>query len=192
MNHRHPRVSVNRRAALGGVGALAATTVGLGTLHRAAAQDAASAMASHPIVGVWMVTTPTGPALAVFSADGSNIQGVPTVQAGPAGVTFTGTQVGTWEPVDERGIHFTGVQLHTDAAGAFTGTVTIDDHPRVSEDGQTFVDDAPETTITIRDPAGNVVEIINPFPGAPPATGVRMSVGSPGFPEAAAEATATN
>jgi hypothetical protein len=39
-----------------------------------------------------------------------------TAQAGPPGVTFTGAQVRTWEPVGERGIHFTGVRLQTDAS----------------------------------------------------------------------------
>ena len=123
-------------------------------------------MANHPIVGAWMVTTPSGPALAVFSADGTNIQGVPTAQAGPQGVTFTGAQVGTWEADGDRRIHFTGVQLHTDATGAFAGTVTIDGHPRVSEDGQTIIDDAPETTVTIRDAANTVVNVITPTPAA--------------------------
>jgi hypothetical protein len=188
----HRRLSspfrLNRRATLGGIG-LAATALGLGPVHRVVGQDAEDTMAAHPIVGAWMVSAPTGPSLAVFSADGTNIQGVPTAQAGPQGVTFTGAQVGTWVPLGERQIHFTGVQLHTDAAGAFVGTVTIDGHPRVSDDGQSFVDDAPETTITIRDAAGSVVEVIHPFPGAPPATGVRMGVGAPGFPATPAAAT---
>jgi hypothetical protein len=91
---------------------------------------------SHPIVGVWMVAAPTGPALAVFSADGANIQGVPAAQAGPQGVTFTGAQIGTCEPVDERRIHFTGVQLLAGDNSAFVGSVTIDGHPRVSDDGR--------------------------------------------------------
>jgi hypothetical protein len=154
-------------------------------LRPAAAQDATpfpNPRRGHPIVGVWLVTTPIGPSLAVFSADGSNIQGVPTVQAGPHGVTFTGAQVGTWEPISDRQIHFTGVQLQTDATGTFVGTVTIDGHPRVSDDGQTLIDDAPETTITIRDATNAVVQVIHPNPGSPPAMGVRMGVGAPGFP----------
>lgn len=147
----------------------------------ASAQTDADALANHPIVGVWLVTTPIGPSLAVFSADGTNIQGVTTAQTGPQGVTFTGAQVGTWEPDGDRRVHFTGVQLHTDANGAFTGSVTIDAYPVVSEDGQTIIDDAPETKITIRDATNNVVDVISPNPGSPPATGVRMGVGSPGF-----------
>jgi hypothetical protein len=176
--------SVSRRTALVGLGT-GALGVALATATRpAAAQEAtADARARHPIVGVWMVAAPTGPALAVFAADGSNVQGVPTAQPGPQGVTFTGAQIGTWEPISERGIHFTGVQLLTDATGAFVGSVTIDGHPVVSEDGQTLVDDAPETTITIRDAAHNVVEVVKPYPGGVPATGVRMGVGAPGFPQ---------
>jgi hypothetical protein len=146
------------------------------------AQDATpNPRRGHPIVGAWLVTTPIGPSLAVFSGDGINIQGVPTVQAGPHGLTFTGAQVGAWEPISDRQIHFTGVQLQTDATGTFVGTVTIDGHPRVSDDGQTLIDDAPETTITIRDAANTVVQVI-PGPPNPPARGVRMAVGAPGFP----------
>jgi hypothetical protein len=136
-------------------------------------------MATHPIVGAWMVTTPAGLAMAVFFADGTNIQGLPATMAGPRGVTFVSTQVGTWVPIDERSIHFTGVQLHTDANGTLVGTVTIDGHPTVSEDGQTLFDDNPESGPTIRDAAGNVVDVLR---GGPPATGVRMGVGSPGLP----------
>jgi hypothetical protein len=174
---------------LGSAAALAGT-LGLGRhVGHASAQEATpEALASHPIVGVWTVTTPIGPALAVFSADGTNIQGVPTAQAGPMGVTFTGAQVGTWEPTGPHSIHFTGVQLHSDANGTFTGSVTIDGHPRVSDDGQTFLDDAPETTVTIRDAANTIVDVISGAP-TPPATGVRMRVGAPGFPEGASTAT---
>src|SRR4051794_28269928 len=183
MTSSRPTESVSRRAAMAGI---AATGVGLALAARGrniSAQEASpEALASHPIVGAWMVTTPIGPSLAVFSADGINIQGVPTAQAGAQGVTFTGAQVGTWEPINERGIHFTSVQLHTDANGTYVGSVTIDGHPVVSEDGQTIVDDSPETMITVRDAAGNTVDIVKPNPGGPPATGVRMGVGAPGLP----------
>jgi hypothetical protein len=171
--------SLNRRTALGGVGAAAA--LGLGHLHRAAAQDATpDAMANHPIVGAWMVSTPAGPSLAVFFADGINIQGLPATQAGPMGVSFVSTQVGTWEPTGARSVHFTGVQWHSDANGTLTGTVTIDGYPEVSDDGQTLRDDNPESGPTIRDAAGTILDVLR---GGPPVTGARMGVGSPGFPE---------
>jgi hypothetical protein len=135
-----------------------------------------------------MVTAPTGPALAVFSADWTNIQGVPAAQAGPQGVTFAVAKVGTWEPIAERQVHFTGVRLLTDATGALVGSVTIDGHPRVSEEGQSIVDDDPETTIIVRDATQDVIDVIEPFLDGPPATGVRMGVGAPGFPEGMPEA----
>lgn len=175
--------SLSRRRAVAGIGA-AAAAVGLSSpAGRATAQEATPAMASHPIVGVWNVMTPGGPSLAVFSADGTNIQGQPATQVGPQGVTFVGTQVGTWEPVSERCIHFTGVQLHSDANGVFTGTVTIDGYPVVSEDGQALLDDQSRSVVTIRDAAGTVLEEM-PGAGASPVTGVPMGVGVPGFPQA--------
>jgi hypothetical protein len=96
-------------------------------------------------------------------------------------VEFVSAQAGLWEPDGDRRVHFTGVQFHTDADGNYLGSVTIDGHPWVSDDGQTIIDDAPETTVTIRDAANTFVNVIS---GGPPATGVRMGVGSPGFPEA--------
>ncbi len=154
--------------------------VGQGGLATSAQEDA-DARAGHPIVGVWNVKAPGGPALAVFFADGTNIQAVAATQAGPGGVTFVSTEVGTWEPTGPRSVHFTSVQLLSDANGAFVGTVTIDAYPTVSEDGQTLLDDDPRSGPTIRDAAGTVVDVIT---GGPPATGVRMGVGAPGFPAA--------
>ena len=154
-----------------------AFAVGRSTMAQEATPDA---MATHPIVGSWMVSTPAGLAMAVFFADGTNIQGLPATMPGPQGVTYVSTQVGRWEPIDERSIHFTGVQLHTDANGTLVGTVTIDGHPTVSEDGQTLRDDNPESGPTIRDAAGTILDVPR---GGPPVTGVRMGVGSPGFPE---------
>ena len=75
--------TVSRRAALAGLGVGGVGLALAATARPASAQDAATEMANHPIVGVWLVTTPIGPSLAVFSADGTNIQGVTTAQAGP-------------------------------------------------------------------------------------------------------------
>src|SRR5215207_7563833 len=169
---------LNRRAALTGVGAAAA--VSLGHLDRAAAQEAPSdALANHPNVGVWMIDSPIGRAIAVYAADGSVVTALPASQAGPQGVTFSSTQVGTWEPTGERSTHLTAVQLLSDEAGAYVGSVTVDAYQEVSEDGQTFV--AGEgTSVTIRDAAHNVLDVLS---GGPPAIGTRMGVGAPGFPE---------
>jgi hypothetical protein len=172
--------SLSRRSALAGAGALGLALAARGqTAH---AQDA-DAMAGHPIVGVWNVITPGGPAPGMFFPDGTVLIAVQATQTGPWGVTFVSAQPGTWEPVGERDVHFTGVQLHSDANGTFVGSVTIDGYPVVSEDGQTLLDDQSRGTITIRDAAGAIVQEV-PTAGAPPVTGVRMGVGAPGFPVA--------
>lgn len=183
MNDNPPRSpsTVTRRAALVGLGVAGLGAALAATPRRASAQAAATEMATHPIVGNWMVTTPAGPAMAVFLADGTNIQGLPATQAGPNGVVFVSTQVGSWEPVSERGVHFTGVQLHSDANGTLVGTVEIDAYPVVSEDGQTLLDDGPRSGPLIRDAAGNEIANLRGS-GGPPATGVRMGVGASGLP----------
>jgi hypothetical protein len=65
--------------------------------------------------------------------------------------------------------------LHTDADGAVTGTVTIDGHPVVSEDGQSLLDDDPRSGPIIRDAAGTVIADLRG--SGPPVTAVRMGVG---------------
>jgi hypothetical protein len=54
-----------------------------------------------------------------------------------------------------------------------------DGHPVVHEDGQSIVDEAPEAGPTIRDAQGTVLSVRR---GGPPVTGVRLAVGTPGFP----------
>jgi len=175
----HALSSLNRRAALRGVGA-AAAALSVGALDRAAAQEATpDTWANHPNIGVWMIDSPIGRAIAVYAADGSVVTALPATQAGPQGVTFSSTQVGTWEPTGDRGTHLTVVQLLSDAAGAFVGTVTVDAYQTVSADGQSFTS-GEGSSVTIRDAANTVVDVMTSFP---PATGVRMGVGSPGLAE---------
>src|SRR4051812_29726944 len=162
---------VTRRTALAGLSA-----GGLGlvlTAQSAAAQDATDAMAKHPIVGVWNVMTPGGPAPGVFLPNGTVLVTPQVTQAGPNGVTFCTSQLGVWEPVSERGAHFTGVQIHSDADGTYVQSVTIDGYPVVSEDGQALTDDQSQGTITIRDATGLIVQEISTA-SAPPVTGTRM------------------
>ncbi len=174
--------SLSRRTALAALGA-GGLGLGLATTARpVAAQGTAAATATHPIVGAWNVMTPGGPAPGIFFADGTALIVPQPTQAGPQGVAFVSAQPGTWEPVSDRGIHFTGVQFHSDANGVLIGSVTIDGYPVVSEDGLTILDDQSQGTITVRDAAGGVVQKM-PTAGAPPVTGTRIGVGSPGFPE---------
>ena len=180
------RSSVSRRAALSGLGA-----GGLGVALTATGARAAQAMstADHPMTGVWMAMAnpplPDDPQVAapsVFGTDGSVLLMFPLTQAGPQGVQFTSAYVGVWEPYDEQTCHFTATQMLSDANGSFLGTVTVDGHPRVSEDGMTFSDDGSLVTVTIRDAGGVIVTVIPPGAGGRPVTGIRMRVGNPGFP----------
>jgi len=181
---------VSRRTALAGLGAGGIGLAVAASARPAAAQDAASeAMAGHPIVGVWNAMTPGGPSLATFLADGSATFANPPTAMDPArGVVYLSPSVGTWEPVSERGIHFTASLVITDANGSHVGYQTNDAYPVVSEDGQTLLDDQSQGTVTIRDAAGATIQEM-PTAGAPPVTGTRMGVGAPGFPVAAATPT---
>ena len=98
-------------------------------------------------------------------------------QAGPQGVTFSSTQIGTWEATGPRGTHLTVVQLLSDHAGAYVGSVTADAFQEVSEDGQTWT--SGEWAVTIHDAADTIVVVIT---GGPPATGVRKRPGVSSLP----------
>ncbi len=160
----------------------------------ARAQEAtppASTMSTHPIVGTWLaILTGTGGTWAeTFAADGSVIIGFPATEtgdplAGADGVTYLGPGVGVWEPTGPHSVAFTVVQALSDSAGTSIGTVTIDGQLKLSEDGQTFVDDwTPGTTISYRDTGQNVVASFAIPPDFPPLKATRMQVGAPGFPE---------
>src|SRR3954451_16924666 len=152
--------SLSRRAALGGVG-VAAAALGLGTVSRVAAQDATpSVMATHPIVGVWLnmnATIPPSPSVSIYSADGSFMSINPVnYKDTTRGVVYASDLIGTWEPISERGIHLTGISLETDANALFTGSLTLDAYPEVSEDGQTWIHDGTQVKATIRDATNTV------------------------------------
>jgi hypothetical protein len=177
---------VSRRTALAGLGASGLGLALAATTRHAAAQDAApDDLAGHPMVGAWLVAGPRGPSMTIVHPTGTWMDAGLAAAPGPTGTTFNSTAVGTWEPYGERGIHFTAVVSQTDANGVFVGSLTIDGHPTASADGTTFSDNDPETTLTLRDAAHAVVEVLAPWQadaGAPPRTGVRMGVGAPGFP----------
>jgi len=183
------RETVSRRVALAGLGAGGLAVALAASGRNAAAQDAATEMANHPIVGVWNVMTPGGPAPGIFFPNGMVLITPQVTQAGPNGVTFVTSSAGMWEPISERGVHFTGIQIHSDAEGNYVGSVTIDGYPVISEDGQSLLDDQSQGTITVRDATGAIIEEIATA-GAPPVTGTRMAVGAPGFPEPTATPTA--
>lgn len=188
---------LNRRTAVGGAG-LTLAMASLGRPHRAAAQSVDHS--GHPLSGTWLAMAnatlpedPQFPAPSLFAADGTVLLIFPVTQRGPAGVFYGSPVVGTWEPETERRGSFTAVQVMSDAEGNVTGTLTINGHPEVSEDGQTFVDDGSLTHIVLRDASGAILMEVIPTgePAGPPVTAVRVAVGVSGFPEAPAAVEGT-
>lgn len=165
----------------------------LGRSREVAARQAPSSLADHPMAGVWLAMAnqapgaPQVPVPSYLGADGTVLLVFPLTQVGMQGVEFVSPYTGTWEADGERRAHFTATQLRSDASGAFLGSVTVDGYPEASADGETFTDDNARVMVTIRDAAGAVVQQISGA-DAPPITGIRMSPGEPGFPEAASNA----
>jgi hypothetical protein len=181
---------LSRRSALGGVG-VAAAALGLGDLGRATAQEATpNAMATHPIVGVWLnmnATVPPSPSVSIFGADGS-VESINPVNYKDTerGVVYASDLVGTWEPTGPRSIHLTSISMESDGDANFTGTFTLDAYPEVSEDGQTWTDDGTQVKATIRDATNAVVTVLggggDQPPITPPVMATRMSPGPLVFP----------
>lgn len=175
--------ALTRRIALGHVGAAAAILGLSGRADYAAAQEATPAtLASHPIVGAWLSIAPPPPGPSVFAADGTvHIAFAPNYVDPALGLMFQGAMLGMWEPASERGIRFTAIQVLTDPEGMFVGTLTLEGHPLVSEDGQTFTDTS-EARGIVRD-AANAIVSDDTFTGD--VLAVRITPGSLIFPEGA-------
>ena len=190
------RHAVDRRTAIGGLGV--ATALALGPTKRASAQE--KNLADHPMAGSWLAMAnpplpedPQTPGPAQFGADGTFLGMFPVTQRGPQGAVYNTPYIGVWEADTDRRAHFTAVQMLSDAEGHLTGTITVDGYPEASEDGQTFSDDGSRVMVTIRDATGAIVQQIMPAgkPVGRPVTGIRMTVGNPGFPENSPDATPT-
>jgi hypothetical protein len=125
--------SVSRRTALAGLGTGALGLALAARVPGADAQDAATQ--GHPIVGTWFSVTPLGPALSIYGADGALTVVFAPTQAGQQGTTHHSASLGSWEPTDDHSVRFTMIQVTSDAAGTYLGTVTIDGFPTVAEDG---------------------------------------------------------
>ncbi len=189
--------SVSRRTALTGLGA-GSLGLALGVrVAGASAKAQTGSLADHPLTGMWtaMVTLPTSPGApvavpSIYSANGSVLLAFPPSEVGPQGVVLKSVAVGVWEAVDERTGHFTAVLMRSDVDGNYLGSVTIEGHPSVNEDGQTFDDQHPDKATTVRDASNAIVATI--AGGSPePVVGIRMGPGNPGFPELPDAATPT-
>lgn len=138
---------------------------------------------------------PQFPATSLFASDGTVLLVFPASQTGPQGPFLSSAALGLWEAeTDQRG-SFTAVQIMSAPDGTLLGSVTIEGHPEVSADGQTFIDDGSLATITMRDASGAIINQIVPTgsPQGRPVTAVRMAVGVSGFPESpATDATPTS
>jgi hypothetical protein len=184
--------STSRRNAITGL-ASASAAIALTSVPRVAAQT--PSLADHPLVGAWLVmitlaTSPDTPVVvtSVCTAEGFVFHSFPTAEAGERGVTVKATAMGVWEAVDDRTGHFTTVQVLASADGTFAGTLTVDGHPRVSEDGTAFEDVSPDNHATIRNAENEVIADI-PGGSPQPVRGYRIMPGNVTFPEAGAQAT---
>jgi hypothetical protein len=147
-------------------------------------------MASHPIVGAWLVRNPTEPPTASpasFTADGiMTIAWVPSYVDPQLGTVFQATAIGAWEPAGERSIRFTVVQALSAGDGTYLGTFTLDGNPEVSEDGLSFVDEGTTAKVTIRDADDRITFEAGggegEAPVTPPVHARRIRFGDPGFP----------
>lgn len=177
--HTMPPSGLTRRSAVAGLGA-----GGLGFALAAASRDVAATTMDtdgHPIVGSWFSETPLGPALSIYGADGTLAVVFAPTQAGQAGVTYTSTALGSWEPTSASAVRFTMIQVMSDAAGTYLGTVTIEGFPTVAEDGQTFTDTSPDSRITIRDAAHAQVAVLGGDGSTAPVTSMRVTPGGFNF-----------
>lgn len=164
---------LDRRAALGGVGAAAAAT-GLGPLDRAFAQEATpDALANHPLAGTWAALTEGGVVPQTHSADGSIIAAFPPNYVDPVlGLTFQGPALGRWESTGAHSGRFTFLQTLTDGAGAYAGTFQLAAEIVASEDGQTW-SGTHEAHVIMRD-AGNAVLLDQVLSFDTPVTATRI------------------
>ncbi len=157
------------------IGSVVAATVAAG------APKEVDTLVGHPLVGTWLALVPGqpgAPAVAnptIFTADGQVMLVAPGTRADERGVVVASGGIGTWESTGERSGAFTAVRVLSDADGAYLGTSTIEGHLTVSDDGQTNSDTSPKSKVTIRNPVGEVVQVIEGHRDANPVTSTRIT-----------------
>lgn len=140
------------------IAALALTGVlARGLWPHAAAQDAQSAMATHPVVGTWwwenISDDPFDDSYAVFQADGTYVEAT----------SYIGTGIGSWVPTGERTADLIIIFQDTEggldptAPAAFVaGTITFRLAIEVDETGNAIVSRGPSE---VRSPDGTVLSV---------------------------------
>ncbi len=150
---------VSRRAALAGLGAGGIGLALAATARPAAAQDAASEVASHPIVGTWYLDfDPAHPGTLFvytsFHADGTRTDLHP----------FAGPGIGSWVATGARtGETILKYQNIADKPGVFVqGNVTVLESLTVDEAGENLT---AQSVVELKASDGTVVALF-PFSGA--------------------------
>jgi hypothetical protein len=174
------RPATSRRSILGGLIGGTGIALAAGTARRSSASD----LSAHPIVGAWLLRIPQGegqpPAInvQVFHGDGTVAVMTTISQADQTGAVFVSPWLGNWEATGARAYAFTGVQLLSDAAGQFSGTVTLTGSGIVSADGESIDPDpaGPATVLTLRDTTGVVMTETGGDGSFPPIEATRIRV----------------
>lgn len=173
MTSQHPGPTYSRRTALRRLG-----LVGLGTAlvvtsppRPAAADD----RATHPMIGHWLATTPLGPAHVVFDREGLVLMAWPhSDDVAPDSFSYTTSAAGVWQPVSDRGIHFTAVQLETKPGGGVTGTISLESIVMASADGGSFRSGGATEPVTEWASVGMTRLVLREAPMEPALSGIRM------------------
>src|SRR5690242_16032456 len=118
-------------------------------MSRTEQEAAAASSAEHPAVGMWLLMNPTSPPTpsivmltpngfamssgtvnhaepADASANYPDADKLALLSAAKSNVVFSSLSMGTWEEIGSHKLHVTLTSILTDAAGAFTGTTTVD------------------------------------------------------------------
>jgi hypothetical protein len=152
MTHQHSTDAVSRRSALAGLGA-GGLGLALGAARPAAAQEAATDMAKHPVVGFWQnrVTGPDAATMpwtfSLYHADGTYHEWN-GLDAGAA--------LGIWRPAGERTAELLFIYQDTDPTtatetpGTATFRMTID----ADDTGDAL---SAKGNLDVRDPAGTLL-----------------------------------
>lgn len=190
--------SLSRRNVLLGLGG---GTLGLSMFAHAAALPAVPntetgssggtsrpSLADHPLAGTWlsMVGLHTDPDTVVavptfFGADGTAVMCFPGTEIGEQGIQIKSPAMGAWVPVDGQSAHITAVQVLSDLAGGFAGSVTFDTYATVNDDSSAYAVDPQLDSLTIRDGHNRVVQAALAL-SRNHLRGFRLQPGNPGFP----------